>query len=311
MPYIERPSPIHTRLSRRQVLRYAVVAGAGLAALPLIRCGSEEKVLAPTSTAVPPSGSFDSSGTRIHYESFGEGPPIILVHGFMGSIKDDWVDTGLVDLIKPVRRVIALDNRGHGESDKPHEPEDYAVAKMGQDVVNLMDHLGIDRADIFGYSMGAFISSWVLVNHQDRLNSVILGGTGGNLKPNDPTLANSLYEALMADDPSTLDDPLMKVARDMVDQKPGADRKAIAACAIQFLPLGEHYEPSDFAAVHIPVIIIIGEQDTVTAGVEDLTAAIPGAKLVKIPGSGTDHLGVRTTQQFRDTVLTFLSESSG
>lgn len=309
MPYWTRD----VRLNRRQVLRYAVVAGAGLLAMPLVGCGdgeksSEEMTPVPTTTPVPPSGSFDSDGVGIHYETFGEGAPIVLVHGFMGTIQSDWVDTGLVETLEPVRRVIALDNRGHGESDKPHDTEAYSFDRMGQDVVNMMDYLGIEKADLFGYSMGAAISTWMLIHHQERLNSVILAGTGGNLEPNDPTMANSLYDALMADDPSTIQDPAMKVVRDIVDQTAGADREAIAACAIKFLPLEDHFDASELAGVSVPVIIIVGEEDSVTAGVEDLQAAIPGARLVTIPGPGTDHLGVRTTPQFKEEVLSFLEE---
>ncbi len=301
------------RVNRREVLRHAVLAGAGLLAIPLVGCGGDEKpdeeeTPVPTTTPVPSSGTFDSDGVKIHYETFGQGAPIVLVHGFMGTIQSDWVDTGLVEALEPVRRVVALDNRGHGESDKPHDPEAYSFDMMGQDVVNMMDYLGIEKADVFGYSMGAAISTWMLIHHQERLNSVILAGTGSNLEPNDPALANSLYDALMADDPSTIQDPTMKVVRDLVDQTPGADREAIAACAIKFLPLEDHFEVSELAGVTVPVIIIVGEEDSATEGVEDLEAAIPGARLVTIPGPGTDHLGVRTTPEFREEVLGFLQE---
>jgi pimeloyl-ACP methyl ester carboxylesterase len=285
------------------------MAGAGLAAAAMIGCGSDDdkkQRTTPTSmpTAVPPSGFLDSAGLKIHYESFGDGAPIVLLHGFMGSIQSDWVDTGLVDTLKPVRRVIALDNRGHGQSDKPHALEDYRVEKMGQDVVNLMDYLGIEKADIFGYSMGALISSWVLIHHEERLSSVILGGTGGNLKPNDPKMANDLAAALRAEDPSTITDPLMKIAREYVDSMAGADRLAIAACAQQFLPLSEHFAAADFANVAIPVEIINGAEDTFTAGVEDLVSAIPGAKYVEVPGK--DHLSVRIDPMFHQEVVSFL-----
>lgn len=307
----DRLYPIWTAgMSRREALRLSLIAGAGLAAVALLGCGSddEKKETTPTSapTAVPPSGFFDSDGLRIHYETFGEGTPIVVVHGFTGSIQSDWIDTGLVDTLKPVRRVIALDNRGHGQSDKPHEPEDYQVAKMGQDVLNLMDYLGIEKADIFGYSMGAFISSWVLIHHEDRLSSVLLGGTGSNLQPNDPKLANDFAAALRAEDPSTITDPLMQSARQAVDAMPGIDREAIAAYVVQFLPLSEHFAAADFANVAIPVKIINGAEDSVTAGVGDLVAAIPGAEYVEIPGK--DHVSVRVDPLFHQEVLSFLNE---
>jgi pimeloyl-ACP methyl ester carboxylesterase len=298
-------------MSRREALRLSLLAGAGVAGVVVLGCGGGEKesvtpTIAPT--AVPPSGFFDSNGVKIHYETFGEGKPLVLVHGLYGSIQEDWVKTGIVSGIGSGRQLIALDHRGHGESDKPKNLEDYRVEKMGQDVVNLMDHLGVQKADLLGYSMGAFISNWVLINHQDRLNSVILSGTGGNLKANDPATARSLYDALMAEDPTTVTDPIGKLVRDAFDQA-GVDRntrEALAACTLQFLPLEQHYEASDFVNVKIPVMIINGEQDTVTGGVEELVAAIPGVKFVTVPGG--DHLSVRSLPAYQQEVLAFLKQ---
>ena len=272
---------------------------------------TKKKAASPTlaPTAVPPDGFFtDADGFKIHYRTFGEGAPLVLVHSLFGSIKGDWLDTGLVDVLQPGHRLIALDHRGHGDSDKPLSPSDYRVEKMGQDVLSLMDYVGVQKAKIFGYSMGSFISSWVLINHQERLESVVLGGTGSNLQPNDPTLAKNIYDALMAEDPATVQDPVGKLLRSAFDAA-GADRnsrEACAACTIQFLPLEQHYQASDFAGVKIPVLIIDGEQDFAGEGVQALADAILGSKLVIVPGPNTDHLSVRTDPLFKQTVVDFL-----
>jgi pimeloyl-ACP methyl ester carboxylesterase len=121
---------------------------------------------------------FDSNGARIHYEVFGEGKPIVLVHGFGVSLRSNWVATGWIDVLSPLRQVIALDCRGHGESDRPLESTANAADEMTDDVVRLMDHLGVATADIFGYSMGAGIALRAVVRHAERFTSAVLGGFG-------------------------------------------------------------------------------------------------------------------------------------
>ena len=85
---------------------------------------------------------------KIHYETWGEGYPIILVHGIIANLKLNWLVQNWVETLRPIRRVVALDCRGHGESDKPHDPAAYGSENTGQDVLRLMDYLGIDKAEI-------------------------------------------------------------------------------------------------------------------------------------------------------------------
>jgi pimeloyl-ACP methyl ester carboxylesterase len=121
---------------------------------------------------------FDSNGVSIHYEVFGEGEPIILIHGFASNLQENWVATGWVDTLMPLRQVIALDCRGHGKSDRPREPEAYSSDSMSGDVIAVLDHLGIARADLFGYSMGGGIVLRLLAGYPDRFASAIAGGVG-------------------------------------------------------------------------------------------------------------------------------------
>ena len=111
---------------------------------------------------------IDHDGVTIHYEVFGKGKPIVLVHGFASSLQDNWVNTGWIDTLTPVRQVVALDCRGHGESQKPHDPEAYAGDAMCDDVIAVMDHLDIARADLFGYSMGGGVALRLLAAHPKR-----------------------------------------------------------------------------------------------------------------------------------------------
>jgi pimeloyl-ACP methyl ester carboxylesterase len=125
---------------------------------------------------------FRNDQIEIAYLDEGEGDPIVLIHGFASTAAINWVHPGWVTtLTKARRRVIALDNRGHGASSKPYDPAAYHSATMAEDVRALLDHLGIARADVMGYSMGARIASYLALSHPDRVRSLILGGLGSRL----------------------------------------------------------------------------------------------------------------------------------
>ncbi len=120
---------------------------------------------------------FDSKGVQIYYEEHGKGEPVVLVHGFASRAEHNW-GADWFDHLGAHYRVVALDCRGHGKSAKPHEPEAYAGETMGDDVIRLMDHLGIRRTLLMGYSMGGRIALGLLRSHPERLRAVVLGGIG-------------------------------------------------------------------------------------------------------------------------------------
>src|SRR5262249_42268509 len=123
--------------------------------------------------------SFNNGAVEIAYLDEGEGEPIVLVHGFASTKNVNWVyPTWVSELRKSGRRVIALDNRGHGESAKLYDPAQYSIPDMAGDVVALMDHLDIARADVMGYSLGGRMTAWLALNRPHRLRSAILGGIG-------------------------------------------------------------------------------------------------------------------------------------
>src|SRR3954451_21831950 len=125
---------------------------------------------------------FHHEQIEIAYLDEGEGEPIVLVHGFASTAAINWVDPGWVTtLTKARRRVIALDNRGHGASSKLYDPAAYHSATMAEDVRALLDHLGLPRADIMGYSMGARITAVLALEHPASVRSAIFGGLGIHL----------------------------------------------------------------------------------------------------------------------------------
>lgn len=244
---------------------------------------------------------------RIHFEYFGAGPPIVLVHGWGSDLRHNWVATGWVEALSSIRRVIALDCRGHGRSEKPHEQAAYGYRAMSRDVLRVMDELGIERADFLGYSLGAFMGVCLLADDRRRFSSMVLGGIG------DETLKSAaaciaIAKGLRAPDPEAIRDPVGRAARAYADANPDNDLEALALSALQMWPEGFPLElgGAALAQVDIPVLIVNGDDDQpYVRSDERLVAAIPGARLVRIPGA--DHGSAVANPRFRDAVLGFLS----
>lgn len=253
------------------------------------------------------SGFFDSNGLQIHYEIFGQGNPMILVHGWSSDLKQNWVETGWVEALQTVRQVIALDCRGHGQSDKPYDQNVYSYGIMAQDVLNLMDYLNIAKADIFGYSMGAFMAVYLLGYNKERFTSVILGGIGDETE--ESVDASFIAEALRTNDPSQITNPMGKLYRAFVELNPNNDLEALALSALQMWPEGFPIKLGGIGLtdVDIPVLIINGKNDYPYVKSDDkLAEAIPGSKLVRIPNK--NHLTVISDSWFKDEILTFLTQ---
>lgn len=249
---------------------------------------------------------LDVDGVPIHYIDEGDGPAIVLVHGFASSLHGNWRAPGIVDvLVRSGRRVVALDCRGHGRSGKPHDPDAYGGTVMADDVIALMDHLGIDVADLFGYSMGGFISASLLVRRPERFRSVILAGVGDGLISGwrSRERSESIARALEADDPRAGENATARAFRAFAEQS-GNDLEALAA--IQRASRGG-FDPAKLRETTRPVLVLIGDGDTLVGPAEGLAAAIPGARLAKAPG---DHLTVVASPQFREAALAFLAEHS-
>jgi pimeloyl-ACP methyl ester carboxylesterase len=173
--------------------------------------------------------SFHNGPVEIAYLDEGAGDPIMLVHGFASTKEVNWVDPSWVDtLTKAGRRVIALDNRGHGASSKLYDPAAYARATMAEDVRALLDHLAIERADVMGYSMGARITANLAIAHPSRVRSVVLGGIGKRLVSGG-ALPQAVLDALEAGDPDEITDAQGFMFRRFAD-KTKSDRRALAAC---------------------------------------------------------------------------------
>jgi pimeloyl-ACP methyl ester carboxylesterase len=252
--------------------------------------------------------SFNSSGVAINYVAQGEGPAIALVHGFAGTLVGNWRVSGWIDeLVGQGRRVLALDCRGHGHSDKPHQPEAYAGDAMADDVIALLDHVGEPVADLMGYSMGGGIAAQLLVRRPERWRSVVLAGIGDLvLTPRVQRNAwtESLARALEADDPRAEPDASIRGFRLFADAV-GADRLALAALQRSGRPMGVSREA--LASVDKPVLVALGDKDALVRSADRLVATIPSAEFVSVPG---DHLSAVGNPIYKAAVREFLARHS-
>ncbi|MDT0166003.1 alpha/beta fold hydrolase [Actinotalea sp. AC32] len=252
--------------------------------------------------------SFRSDdGLQIAYRCWGDddGVPVLLHHGFGASAEVDWVATGAVDaLVGAGRRVVALDARGHGASDTPHDPARYGEARMAADVVALVDLLGATAVDLVGYSMGAVVAL-LAAAREPRVRRLVVGGIGAAAVEQggvDTTVLDreALQHALLTDDPSTITHPGAAGFRGLADAT-GADRRALAAHAAAV-----HRDPIPFADVTVPTLVLAGRDDALARRPDVLASALPDATLRLLDG---DHGGVLHDADFRGAIVDFLGRS--
>jgi pimeloyl-ACP methyl ester carboxylesterase len=245
--------------------------------------------------------SFNHGDVEIAYLDEGEGDPIVLVHGFASTKNVNWVyPTWVSDLRKDGRRVIALDNRGHGESAKLYDPAQYSIPIMAGDVVALMDHLEIPRADVMGYSLGGRMTAWLGLNAPERLRSAILGGIGlAMIEGGGP--GENVAQALEAPSLEDVRDPVGRTFRAFADQT-RSDRLALAACLRGSRGLMTKEEA---AGISVPVLIAVGTTDEVAGSAHALGDIIPDSEVLDIPGR--DHMRAVGDKVYKSGVTDFLS----
>jgi len=245
--------------------------------------------------------SFRNGDVEIAYLDEGKGEPIVLVHGFASTKEVNWVSPGWVStLTRAGRRAIALDNRGHGASSKLYDASAYHSASMAGDVRALMDHLGIARADVMGYSMGARIAAFLAIEHPGRVRSVVIGGLGIRLVDG-VGLPESIADALEAASPADISDPTGRTFRSFAEQT-RSDLRALAAC---IRGSRQTLSREQVAAIAAPVLVAVGTRDEVAGSAEQLVALMPSARHLPVPGR--DHMLAVGDKVFKQGVLDFLN----
>jgi pimeloyl-ACP methyl ester carboxylesterase len=245
--------------------------------------------------------SFHNGAVEIAYLDEGEGDPILLVHGFASTKNVNWVYPAWVsELRKDGRRVIALDNRGHGDSAKLYDAGDYEIGTMAGDVTALMDHLDIERADMMGYSLGSRMTAVLARSQPQRLRSAIFGGIGiGLIEGGGP--GENVAAALEAASLDDVTDPVGRTFRTFADQT-RSDRRALAACLRGSRRLMTREEA---AGIAVPVLIAVGTSDEIAGSAAALGQIIPGSQVLDIPNR--DHMRAVGDKVYKAGVLEFLS----
>jgi pimeloyl-ACP methyl ester carboxylesterase len=244
---------------------------------------------------------FSSGGVRIAYLDAGQaGDPILLIHGFASNHGVNWIFPQWVKTLTAAgRRVIALDSRGHGQSEKLYRPEDYAIPLIAEDVRHLLDYLGIARADVMGYSMGARIAAVLALSHPRRVRSLVIGGMSDKLVSS-AGLGPEIAEAMEAPCAAALKDNGAKMFR-VFAEATRSDLNALAACA---RGARLRLSANELNGLALPVLVAVGSKDEIAGDPNRLAALIPGARALAIPGR--DHNRSVGDPVFKKAVLRFL-----
>jgi pimeloyl-ACP methyl ester carboxylesterase len=227
------------------------------------------------------------------------GQTVLLIHGFASNSQINWVDTGWVKhLTRAGYRVLTIDNRGHGASEKLYNLADYGAPLMAEDARQLLDHLGIMTAHVMGYSMGARITAFLTMAHPERVRSAVFAGLGINMikgfSNTDP-----IAEALEAADPASITNPMGRTFRLFADQTK-SDRLALAAC---MRSARQPITAAQISTISRPTMVAVGTTDDVAGSGSELAALIPGARVLDIPGR--DHMRAVGDRVYKDGVLQF------
>jgi len=244
---------------------------------------------------------FEFDGVRIAYLDEGEGDPILLIHGFASNKQVNWQYPGWVDLlVRDGRRVIAIDNRGHGDSQKFYDPADYGAPVMAEDARRLLDHLEIERADVMGYSMGARISAFLTLNHPSRVRRAIFSGLGYGMITGIGD-AEPIALALETERVQNISDRAGRAFRAFAEQT-GSDRRALAAC---MRSSRQKISEEDVARIERPVLVAVGTKDEIAGSPQELANLMPHADVLEIPGR--DHMVAVGDKVHKQGVLAFLN----
>jgi pimeloyl-ACP methyl ester carboxylesterase len=248
--------------------------------------------------------TFQSGGLSLAYDDIGapgEGRPMILVHGFATNRAENWRRLGWYGALERRRmRVVALDLRGHGESDKPRDPAAYGRETMAGDVLALMNHLDIPRAHILGFSLGSRIALTAALRAPERFATLTMGGVGGKLFERREVAGHPMAEAMEAENIETITEPMLKSFRQFADDQKG-DRFALAALTrAEDVP----FTRETLSGLSVPVLVVAGSRDELAGNPKELADAFPDGRAVTVPG--VDHFSIIAHALFKASVFDFL-----
>ncbi len=257
----------------------------------------------PVRAVQPTDGYFTArDGVKIHYleagNKNGPGAPVVLIHGYTGTALGNWFTNGIADALVGRHWVVAIDCRGHGKSDKPHDPAKYGP-QMAEDVVELMDHLKIEKAHIGGYSMGGFITGQLLAKHPERFITAVFGGSGV------PEVEAEWKDKVPADKKEK--DPKEDEASQKLHALPNQDREALDAVRQSLFKPGVRTK-IDLTKIKIPVLAINGEFDGPNSKTHRMQRELVNFKSVVLPGKShlTAIMPGYIPKEYIDTLAAFI-----
>lgn len=242
----------------------------------------------------PDTATFESfDGTRIHYETKGQGKPVVLIHGFVSNM-ESWKRAALYeDLVRKGFKVILIDLRGNGKSDRPHASEAFENDAEAMDVMILADKLGLQKYSVVGYSRGAIIASRVILLDK-RVNAAVLGGMGSDFTNPEWPRRHSIYKALIGEPVPEFDGLIQRIKND-----PGLDQLCLA-----YMQKSQPVTSSEeLAGIKKPVLVICGDKDEDNGSSKELAQMIPKSTYVRVPGV---HNDTARSADFSKEVLRFL-----
>ena len=250
----------------------------------------------------PTHGTFAASdGVKIHYLEAGQGSPVVLIHGYTGTAEGNWFSNGVAEALAKNHRVVAIDCRGHGKSEKPTDPAKYGP-QMARDVLELMDHLKIDKAHVHGYSMGGFLVTQLLTMKPERFITASYGGSGV------PEVEDKYKSEVPQDEPGP--DPQEAEASGKLRTNPDRDDAALAAVRQYPWKDGER-GMIDLAKIKIPVLAINGQFDGPNAKTHRMRRELANLTAVVLPGKShlTAIMAGYIPQLYIDSLVKFINDN--
>jgi pimeloyl-ACP methyl ester carboxylesterase len=244
---------------------------------------------------------FNSAGVEIAFSDEGQGAAILLIHGFASNGRVNWQATGWVKvLLEAGFRVICIDNRGHGDSEKIYDSALYSAPLMAGDAARLLDHLQVPQAAVMGYSMGARIAAFLTLQHPEKISCAVFAGLAERMILGVPG-AEAIAEGLLAAHVREVLDPGARSFR-IFAENTKSDLKALAAC---IRSSRVKIKQEALGKIACPVLVVAGELDSVSGPVQPLVDLIPGALGLTLPQR--NHMNAVGDLQFKQAVLSFLS----
>ncbi len=261
-------------------------------------------VLRPVTEMPDPQYVMSAEGHRIATYSWGDlsSPTILAVHGFASSARDNWANTGWVrDLTAAGFRVLAIDQRGHGMSDKPHDPAEYSMATFVSDLLIVMDTHLVDEVGYLGYSLGGRVGWHLMATMAHHVGAGVLGGIPDGL----PLSRLDLTQAkAYLDDGTPITDPVSLRYVTLAERLPHNDLRALVALAEGMRAEGE--DSPRLALPQQPTLVATGSLDPILDASRDLATALPDGAFIEVPAR--HHINAPGSRLFREAGVNFFTE---